>query len=417
MGLGWRSPCHRQPRERPRVPPCPALRTLPVLRRGCKPSFSWRIGAPDLDRVRKDAPAASHRRLAEKETGERSSVEKATRRGNYESGSDYVLEYGELRFSFNEEDFAQRVEQAAVKLDFVDHGLASEELHDLLELAVNGEIADPLLDARRAHQRELDRARRPVEQKPRPLASPPRLPRRLARPARQGRRAGRRLRRRHPHLRLRPARARRRADRAFTRALMGSSRLQALSQALQDVRVRARRFELLADEPRRFRRDELGEARAQMAKALHLLLGEDLVVADRPALAEDQAGEMPSAASVGSSEISDVSVVVTASNASPSSPSVVATTVRVPASSSASARPEPKRRFTSSTPLPATASLDSESHSSTASAPSEACLRAARPPSGPPSPARRARDRPARAQDRPTGPPRSTRAAPPAARR
>ena len=70
-------------------------------------------------------------------------MEKATRRGNYESGSDYVLEYGELRFSFNEEDFAQRVEQAAVKLDFVDHGLAHEELHDLLELAVNGEIADP----------------------------------------------------------------------------------------------------------------------------------------------------------------------------------------------------------------------------------------------------------------------------------
>jgi len=70
-------------------------------------------------------------------------VEKATRRGNYESGSDYVLEYGELRFAFNEEDFAQRVEQAAVKLDFVDQGLASEELHDLLELAVNGEIREP----------------------------------------------------------------------------------------------------------------------------------------------------------------------------------------------------------------------------------------------------------------------------------
>jgi len=75
--------------------------------------------------------------------GEGKQVEKATRRGNYESGSDYVLEYGELRFSFNEEDFSQRVEQAAVKLDFVDHGLASEEIHDLLELAVNGEIADP----------------------------------------------------------------------------------------------------------------------------------------------------------------------------------------------------------------------------------------------------------------------------------
>src|SRR6476620_6077360 len=69
--------------------------------------------------------------------------EKATRRGNYESGSDYVLEYGELRFSFNEEDFAQRVEQAAVKLGFVDQGLSGEELDDLLDLAVNGEIPEP----------------------------------------------------------------------------------------------------------------------------------------------------------------------------------------------------------------------------------------------------------------------------------
>jgi len=34
---------------------------------------------------------------------------KSTRRGNYESGSDYVLEYGELRFTFNERDFTERV--------------------------------------------------------------------------------------------------------------------------------------------------------------------------------------------------------------------------------------------------------------------------------------------------------------------
>ena len=68
---------------------------------------------------------------------------KTTRRGNYESGSDYVLEYGELRFAFNEEDFGQRVEQAAVKLGFVQQGLGGDELHDLLDLAVNGEIAEP----------------------------------------------------------------------------------------------------------------------------------------------------------------------------------------------------------------------------------------------------------------------------------
>ena len=44
------------------------------------------------------------------------------KRGNYDSGEDYVLEYGELRFTFNEEDFRQRVEQAAVKLSFVEPG-------------------------------------------------------------------------------------------------------------------------------------------------------------------------------------------------------------------------------------------------------------------------------------------------------
>ena len=70
-------------------------------------------------------------------------VDETARRGNYESGADYVLEYGELRFSFNERDFAQRVEQAAVKLDFVRQGLDDHELEDLLELAVNGEIGEP----------------------------------------------------------------------------------------------------------------------------------------------------------------------------------------------------------------------------------------------------------------------------------
>src|SRR3954453_19148350 len=65
-----------------------------------------------------------------------------TRRGNYESGSDYVLEYGELRFTFNERDFAERVEQAAVKLGFVPGRLAGEEREDLVNLAVNGEVGE-----------------------------------------------------------------------------------------------------------------------------------------------------------------------------------------------------------------------------------------------------------------------------------
>ncbi len=65
------------------------------------------------------------------------------RRGNYDSGDDFVLEYGELRFTFNERDFTERCEQAALKLGFVHGGLVDGEREDLVNLAVNGEIHDP----------------------------------------------------------------------------------------------------------------------------------------------------------------------------------------------------------------------------------------------------------------------------------
>src|SRR3954465_408695 len=65
------------------------------------------------------------------------------RRGNYDSGQDYVLEYGELRFTFNERDFAERVEQSARKLGFVCARLDGTELEDLVNLTVNGEVQDP----------------------------------------------------------------------------------------------------------------------------------------------------------------------------------------------------------------------------------------------------------------------------------
>src|SRR5271156_5353341 len=65
------------------------------------------------------------------------------RRENYDSGEDFVLEYGELRFTFNEADFSERCEQAALKLGFVGGRLGDEELEDLGHLAVNGEILDP----------------------------------------------------------------------------------------------------------------------------------------------------------------------------------------------------------------------------------------------------------------------------------
>jgi hypothetical protein len=67
----------------------------------------------------------------------------ASTRGNYDSGEDFVLEYGELRFTFNERDFGERCEQAARKLGFVEGTLAEVELDDLVNLAVNGEIHEP----------------------------------------------------------------------------------------------------------------------------------------------------------------------------------------------------------------------------------------------------------------------------------
>jgi hypothetical protein len=65
------------------------------------------------------------------------------RRGNYDSGEDFVLEYGELRFTFNERDFGERCEQAARRLGFVGARLDEHELEDLVNLAVNGEIHEP----------------------------------------------------------------------------------------------------------------------------------------------------------------------------------------------------------------------------------------------------------------------------------
>jgi hypothetical protein len=68
------------------------------------------------------------------------------KRGNYDSGQDFVLEYGELRFTFNERDFSERCEQAAIKLGFVSSRLGDEELEDLVNLVVNGEVTDPASD-------------------------------------------------------------------------------------------------------------------------------------------------------------------------------------------------------------------------------------------------------------------------------
>lgn len=66
-----------------------------------------------------------------------------THRGDYNSGQDFVLEYGEMRFTFNERDFTERCEQAGIRLGFVSGRLDHEELEDLVNLTVNGAVQDP----------------------------------------------------------------------------------------------------------------------------------------------------------------------------------------------------------------------------------------------------------------------------------
>lgn len=60
-------------------------------------------------------------------------------RGDYNSGTDYLLEYGDMSYSFNEDDFLERCEQAARMLDLVHRELTAEERADLAATVVNGE--------------------------------------------------------------------------------------------------------------------------------------------------------------------------------------------------------------------------------------------------------------------------------------
>ena len=63
---------------------------------------------------------------------------------NYSSGADYVVEFLGYRFSFNEDDFEQRVTASAVKLGLVEgNELDGDETADLVELAAQGRIEEP----------------------------------------------------------------------------------------------------------------------------------------------------------------------------------------------------------------------------------------------------------------------------------
>ncbi len=63
---------------------------------------------------------------------------------NYHSGDDYVVEFLGYRFSFNVDDFEQRVIAAAVKLGLIEaNDLDEDETNDLVELAADGRIEEP----------------------------------------------------------------------------------------------------------------------------------------------------------------------------------------------------------------------------------------------------------------------------------
>ena len=64
--------------------------------------------------------------------------------GNYDSGDDYVVEYTGYRFSFNAEDFHERVTAAAVKLGLLaGNELDDDETADLVELVERDGIEEP----------------------------------------------------------------------------------------------------------------------------------------------------------------------------------------------------------------------------------------------------------------------------------
>src|SRR5436305_2260653 len=64
--------------------------------------------------------------------------------GNYDSGDDYVVEFLGYRFSFNGDDFRERVTAAAVKLGLLGgNELDDDETADLVELVERDAIDDP----------------------------------------------------------------------------------------------------------------------------------------------------------------------------------------------------------------------------------------------------------------------------------
>ena len=144
-----------------------------------------------------------------------------------------------FRFTFNELDFRERCEQAALRLGFIGDRLDEPELEDLVNLAVNGEILDPA-SALGDHVNDCWPAivgpaeRSLVHWLRRLVSAAPGSTSASARASSTSPYDG------HPLVLLRAAGPRPRADRARPRALLGPGRLPQAARPVRTFRARQR---------------------------------------------------------------------------------------------------------------------------------------------------------------------------------
>ena len=150
-------------------------------------AFDLRDQLLKLSLQRSSQAGAGHKMQTPRaESGRALALMDSIRRGNYDSGQDYVLEYGELRFTFNERDFSERVEQSARKLGLRRRAPRRHRARGPRQPVRQRRGPGPRLRPGRARQRLLARAGRPRRALARALAAPARVPLRLAGPAGQG---------------------------------------------------------------------------------------------------------------------------------------------------------------------------------------------------------------------------------------
>ena len=325
-----------------------------------------------------------------------------SRRGNYDSGQDYVLEYGELASPSTSATSPSASSRPPASSASSAAG-STTELEDLVNLTVNGEVQDPpRRSASTSTTAGPSSSARPTARSCTGCAGSSSAPPGSTSGSRRASSTSSST--SDAHLRLRPARARRRADRALARAELGPGRLHAA--------VAAPRFRCWGrgcrDSPRSARLSRSGRTRGgpgsdASGRPAPRDLARALAIASAPAsptsssgrsvplAARSSAGKRPSAVSRRSSATTVVSP--------PSGAAAVAMTVSEPPSAMLRAAASARR-------APA-AAPSSVSTSTTASPPRAAtrrpCSTRARRPAPGRRPTPRTTARPARGRPPPLG--------------